>query len=117
MVWGTIDGVLHNMRGKWNMQKKKVYWFWLCIMVAAVSLGVLSKVAAEPGNLEAIPSEVDLAEQMLTHWSTEYSKADLTTTVSIPLRFSRAFSAHFTEANGVAEIYLDTGEVQVDVEG
>lgn len=99
------------------MQKQKVSWFRGLMMVAVVSLGMLSKVAAEPVKVEAIPSEVDLAEQMLTHWSAEYAEVDLTTTISIPLRFSRALSAHFTEANGMAEIHLDTGEVQVDVEG
>jgi cytochrome c peroxidase len=54
---------------------------------------------------------------MLAHWSTDFSEVDSTTTVSIPLRFSRALSAHFTEANGVVEIHFETGEVRVDVEG
>jgi cytochrome c peroxidase len=99
------------------MQKQKVNWFRGLMMVAVISLGVLSKVAAQPVNVEAVPAEIDLAEQMLTHWSAEYAEVDLTNTVSISLRFSRALSANFTEANGVVDIHLDTGEVQVDVEG
>jgi cytochrome c peroxidase len=113
----TIQGALRKMRESWHMPKPKMNGFGLLMVVAAISLGMLSKGAAESGNLKTISSEVDLAEQLLTHWSTEYSEVDLTNTVSIPLRFSRALSAHFTEANGVAEIHLDTGEVQVDVEG
>lgn len=57
------------------------------------------------------------ADALFADWADEYAEQGLVTKTPIALRFSRAFSKHFTNAQGNVRLNFESSQVAVSIEG
>lgn len=95
-------------------------FFTIVLSALAMVFGAHEFQTWNSGSFQPTGDEAWAAESAsrLVAWiETEYASEDAYTKTPIRLGYSRAFSKHFTKANGKVEINFETGRITVSVEG